>query len=82
MTEKPSYLKLLCKDFVERAENLGYKGKKRDDAVMDYFAGAAMMAKHLGHQEVHRQIGTSLAMIFSVRGYDEVKEIAEKPDKE
>jgi hypothetical protein len=33
-------IKAICHGFVERAEALNLKGKKRDDAAMDYFVGA------------------------------------------
>lgn len=34
-------MKTLCKKFVERTEALGLRGKKRDDALVDFMCGAA-----------------------------------------
>lgn len=64
--------------FVERAEALALKGKKRDDAALDFFTGAASM-----YAQEHPEIGVNnnplLAVVFivSVRGYMAVKELAE-----
>ena len=73
-----STLKHLCQQFVERSKTLEYKGKRRDDAVMDFFVGAlsAMSPDHPDYEHV----AAVTAMIFSVRGYSEVERIAKREE--
>jgi len=40
-------VQVLAKRFLERSEALGYKGKKADNAALDYFCGAATFAEEL-----------------------------------
>ena len=66
----------LAKRFVERAEALGYKGKERDDAALDFFCGAAVGAEIIGNQAEADRIGRVAVMMVSVRGYIAIKELA------
>lgn len=68
----------LAASFIERSEALGYKGKKRDAAAMDYFAGAGMSAELAGNQPLGNHIARVMVFIVSVRGYAGVTEIANK----
>lgn len=73
-------LKTACRKFVERAEYLGYKGKRRDEAALDFICGWAGAMADAKHPELNH-ITNCLAMIIAVRGYAEVKRIAETPDE-
>lgn len=58
--------KLIAAKFIERATSLGYKGKARDNAALDFFCGAAAA------QEIITGEKTTLAgalFIVSVRGW-------------
>jgi hypothetical protein len=61
---------------IERAAALGLKGKKRDDAALDYFVGAAAGAELAGDAKLACHLGVVSAMIISVRGYIGVAELA------
>lgn len=72
-------IRLCAQQCVERMECLGYKGKKREDAVLDYWCGFAMGAKAAGDQEMCSNLAAIGALIIAVRGYAEVKRLAEGP---
>ena len=71
-------LRALCRRCVERSEALGYRGKRRDDFTMDYFAAAAVTAELTGDKEFFNHINLVGVMLISVRGFAEVKKIAEE----
>lgn len=71
------FAKALAAKFVERADLLGYKGKKRDDASLDFWTGAAALAEIEGNTELYELLGRQAALIVAVRGYFGVKQIAE-----
>lgn len=66
----------LAQRFIERAEALGYKGKARDKAALDYFVGAATLADLQANHALAQHLGTVSALIVSVRGYFGVRELA------
>jgi hypothetical protein len=70
--------KIIAQRFIERAEALNLKGKKRDDAALDYFVGAVAGAEMAGDTKLAEHLGVIAAMMISVRGYFAVREIAEK----
>lgn len=60
--------------FIERAEKLGYRGKRRDDAALDFFTGAHSA---LATQEFGGMTGLETAILaVSVRGALAVHEMA------
>jgi hypothetical protein len=59
----------LCLGFQERVMALGYKGKKRDNAAVDYFVGAAQVASTLGSNIAHKAIGNFTAFAVAIHGY-------------
>lgn len=81
----------VCKAFIERSEELGYKGKARDKAALDYIIGAAkaLQLLHTVDQPAFQfdtfQFDTikdasnhlaKIAWVVSIRGYKEVELIA------
>lgn len=77
----PTHVELartLARRFIERAEELGYKGKKRDDAALDYFVGAAVLAELQGNKLLYEHLGRVALFVIAVRGYFGVKELAAK----
>lgn len=63
--------------FKARAEMLGYKGKKRDDAALDYITGA-MVGLYLAGKPVEADhLGVVAAMVIAPRGFREVERMAE-----
>lgn len=75
-------IRALARKFKERAEELGYKVKKRDDAALDYFCGAATLAEINGDQALLKHLMVVLVMYISIRGMFGVNEIAAWPDEE
>lgn len=75
-------VKTIAERFVERSSALGLKGKKRDDAALDYFLGAAAGAELAGDVQMACQLGLVSAMIISVRGYAGVVSLASEMVKE
>jgi hypothetical protein len=67
-------IKAICHGFVERAEALNLKGKKRDDAAMDYFVGANRALVAMGHAEEASAIGTWTAFVLAHQGYRAITE--------
>ena len=70
------HVQTIAKRFIERAEALELKGKKRDDAALDYFCGAAAGAELAGNAQLATHIGVVCATMLSVRGFFAVKELA------
>lgn len=69
----------LAKKFKERSETLGYKGKKRDDALMDYWCGAVVLAIEQDPKgSLANYLGMIGAMLFATRGYAELLRYIEK----
>lgn len=69
-------LQKLCVKFVTRAENFSMKGKKRDELAIEFLVGAASALQEINHPEYEHVINC-VAMIICVRGYGEVKRIAD-----
>lgn len=76
MTTNTELLKKLCASFVARSEAHGYRGKKRDEAALNYLIGAAMGLEMAGLAEQSAVIGSALVYLVSVRGYEEVERLA------
>jgi len=71
----------LAKGFVERATAQGLKGKRRDDAVLDYFCGAYIALKAIGETDCAHHVGTITGLVLATRGYDEVVRLANLKDE-
>lgn len=67
--------KHVAKKFIERSEALGYKGRKRDDAALDFVCGAA--APFAPSSAEYAAI-TVLILMVSTRGYMGLTEIASR----
>jgi hypothetical protein len=65
---------------VERAAALHLKGKRRDDAALDFFVGAAAGAELAGDTALAPHIGMTAAMLVSVRGYLAIAELPREKD--
>lgn len=70
-------IQTLCVNFVERAEYLNLKGKKRDEAAIEFLVGAASALQITNHAEANHVL-TCVAMAICPRGYGEVKRIADE----
>lgn len=68
--------KALAQKFIERSEALGLKGKKRDDAALDFWCGAASALELSGRKLDADTLGRQAALIVAVRGYFGVREMA------
>lgn len=75
--ERVAVTKALARRFVERSESLKYKGKKRDDAALDYFCGAAVLAEEMGNDAMGEHLARICVLMISVRGYIAIKELAQ-----
>lgn len=69
-------LQTLCVKFVERAEHFNLKGKKRDEQAIEFLVGAATALQVSNHPEANHVLNC-VAIIICVRGYAEVKRIAD-----
>lgn len=74
-------LQTLCTRFVERAEHFDMKGKKRDEKAIEFLVGAASALQATDHPEYSHVINC-VALIICVRGYAEVKRIADMAKEE
>ena len=80
MTNKEITVRL-AQCFIERAKELQYKGVKRDNAALDYWVGAATLARETGQQELAGYLSLTAALIISVRGYTGIVQLT-KLEKE
>lgn len=69
----------LAKKFKERAGTLGLKGKRRDDALMDYWTGAVCLAIEQDPMgSLANYLGMMGALVFAHRGFKALEEYIEK----
>lgn len=73
MTNSPTNINAqLARDFKDRAEVLGYKGKRRDAAMLDFWIGAWSALVAVGLAEEAKRVGMTAAFILAPRGYGEL----------
>lgn len=75
-TKTAETVRAIARSFIERATALNYRGKKADDAALDYFCGAIKTAELSGDMALCQALGRNAVMIVSVRGYIGVSQIA------
>jgi hypothetical protein len=68
----------LAKSFIERAAHLNYKGKKRDDAALDFWCGAVRLAELSGNQKMAEHLTRAGVFFVASRGFFGIKELAEE----
>ena len=76
--ELPEYLVRLCRAIHQRANYLGLRNKKADDMVVDFWSGAAAMAKINGNMQQCEHLTLMLAMTIIPRGMFEIRVIIER----
>lgn len=69
-------LRWICGQFVERSEALNYKGKRRDDAAIDFLCGAAATLKATGHDTEAEWLGRVVYLEIATRGFKAVQRIS------
>jgi hypothetical protein len=70
------YLQTIARKCIERMDELGMKGKRRDDATLDYFCGAAQGLSAAGDTRAASHVGYFVAVVLSIGGYGAVISIA------
>lgn len=77
-------VKAVARAFVARSEELGFKGKKRDDLAVEFFLGAYVGAHACANGDENSPAGklannilATTSMLICTRGYSEVKRLAE-----
>lgn len=68
----------ICKQLVERAEQMRLKGKKRDEMAMEFIVGAATALEGAGHSEDAQHLAKFASFLVSFRGFAAIKEMADK----
>lgn len=71
----------LARMFKLRSESHNLKGKRRDNALMDFWAGAFCALAMAGHEDAAQNVARLMAMVLSVRGYQELDRIIESAAK-
>lgn len=71
-----SAVRTLAAKMIERATALGYKGKKADNAALDFFLGGYAIAEAFGDKELAEHISRVAVMLVAVRGMLAVRELA------
>jgi hypothetical protein len=79
MNPIPAYLRDACAQFVGRADHLGYKGKTRDRAAIDFLCGLSCGARLAGDTKMSDHILMVIATTIATRGYGEVVRFANSP---
>lgn len=74
-------LSLIAQRFLDRAEAMNYRGKVKNDAALDYFHGALLIAETTGEGQLARDIAV---LIYAVNeeGWQRIKEIATKNQRQ
>jgi hypothetical protein len=75
-TKPAPYLVQLSRQCVERMDWLQLKGKRRDDAAIHFFVGAAQGLAYAGLADAANHVGTWNSMVLAYRGYSEVLRLA------
>jgi hypothetical protein len=73
--EMSQQIKRLAELFLERSTGLGYKGKKRDDFALEYFVGAAALARVTGQEDLCQRLSALVNYTISIKGFIAVNEI-------
>lgn len=76
---KRPVLEALARGFKERSEALGYKGRARDRAALDYYMGAWVTLDASGDPNANK-VGVIGAMLIATRGYAYVLEYVQELD--
>jgi hypothetical protein len=72
--KETNMIKTLCTKFIERSQALGLKGKKRDDAALHFFVGAAHALLLVNPKsEDAQRVKRWLELILQMRGYEAVE---------
>lgn len=72
--------RILAQRFIERSQELRYKGRKRDFAALDYFCGAAVAAEVSGDEPFASHLRTICLLVVAIRGFIGVSELAHIKD--
>lgn len=75
MAETNATLKALAVTFKGRSEAQNFRGKKRDDLAVEFFAGAYGALDAVKHPDA-QAVGTTTMLFICTRGYSEVVRIA------
>jgi hypothetical protein len=74
---RETIIRTVCKGFVERSTALGLKGKKRDDAALNYVVGATKAYQFIGRDDLVSALSMFLSFALTLHGYkaitDELK---------
>ena len=76
----PTELKTLALRWKERRDALGYKGKRADSAMLDYFIGAATMADIAGNADLRDYLHRVSFFVVAIRGNVALVEWLDAPD--
>lgn len=72
-------VKELAKKFLERADELGYRGKKRVDGALDYMAGAYVALDMVKHPQAN-WVGRAGVFLTSTQGISNIETLAKLED--
>lgn len=75
--ERHRRVRAVAQRFVDRATELGMKGKRRDAAALEYFVGATALAEASGDNLLHQHLGRITAFIVAIHGYAGVQRLLE-----
>lgn len=75
--ERRRRVRLVAQRFVDRATELGMKGKRRDAAALEYFVGATALAEAIGDSLLYEHLGRITAFIIAIHGYAGVQRLLE-----
>jgi hypothetical protein len=74
----PEWLKSLVISYKERSSSLAYRGKKKEDAAMDFMCGAAKAFELAGEAEKAQWLGRIIVFSLSLRGFSEMEKLLER----
>jgi hypothetical protein len=75
--QTPADIVRLCRAIHQRAHYLGLRNKRADDMAVDFWSGAAVMAKIMGNTALCQRLTMMLALSIAVRGMMGIREIIE-----
>lgn len=74
-------IRWFAQQYVERANALAYKGKKRDDAAVDYMCGIATGLKASKRDSESEWLGRIIYLEIATRGFLAINMLANQTDE-
>ncbi len=76
MPTRQNIAAIMARRFKQRSETMGHKGKKRDDAALEFFIGAAIALSVSGQNDLAEALTVAVSFDISFHGYTAIERLA------